>query len=35
MVVYEVVGGLVFLALVLLGVWKFSELLSRRRKRKP
>lgn len=34
MVLYEIVGGLVILALILLGVWKFTDLLSPSRKTK-
>jgi hypothetical protein len=33
MMVYEIIGGLVVLALLWLGVWKFSELIKVRRKR--
>lgn len=33
MVVYEIVGGLVVLALIVLGVWKFTDLLSPNRRK--
>jgi hypothetical protein len=33
MVIYEIVGGLVVLALIGLGVWKFSEMFNRKKGR--
>lgn len=33
MIIYEIVGGLVILALIGLGAWKFSEMLKHKRGR--